>query len=241
MLRAVARLTTAAAGAAVALALVAVPASADGVVPDGCAGSVVYACTGAATPPGYAWWSGRVVGSLPVALHVQNVTVQGTTVGGQKIGGVVVVAGGQTTPVVSATLGGPTQPVFTGLYAPVNACLFVTCYVAGDPIVIPGVSLPVVPVVVGSQTLPTYSVPVPEVATVPTESTPTVTLVPTVDQTVATLTVYYAREEVWVAAYDLCYSGGGHYDYDVVVGHYACVGGVYAPVANALFLVYWYA
>ncbi|HEX8004656.1 MAG TPA: hypothetical protein VF519_18370 [Mycobacteriales bacterium] len=238
MFRAAARLTTAALGAAVTIALVAAPASADGLVPDGCVGSTVYVCTGEATPPN--WYGYGTQYTVPVALHRSSQTVQGTTVGGQQVGGVVVIVGGQTVPGVSTSVGGPTSPVYTGLVSPTNICLFVTCLVAGDPIVVPGIALPVVPVVVPSQTLPSQPVSVPALGTVPTTTTPGVT-VPGVDQDVVTLHVYVVRSDVgdrvWSAAYDTCYSGGGWVNYDYWTGAYSCEGGTFAALSNALFLL----
>lgn len=242
MLRAALRGTTAVAGALLGLGLLAVPASADGLVPDGCAGSVVYACFGDGTTPPPTPWDeyGRVqYASVPVTLTAPStVVVPSTTVGGQRIGGVVVVVGGQTVGGVSYTFGGPTAPVPTGFVVPVNVCAVVTCLQAGTPIVVPGAPLPFVPVVVPDTRVPVQNVPVPLVGTVPTATTPTVAT-PPVYEHVVTLQLYTQWAELWFAGASMCRSGNGSlYSADAVLFEYfRCGGGTYAVPATALLFV----
>ena len=236
MIRTTVRVATAALGSLVPLGALAAPAAAAGVVPDGCAGSVVYACTGTAYP--YEW-SGYVR-EVEVTLAFPGVQVlPGIPVGGQPVGGVLIPVGGQSTPGLDWEVGS-TDPMPTGVVTPVNVCLFVRCIAAGTPVVVPGLPLPVVPVSIPAQTLPNETVSVPVLTTVPSGTTPRVE-VPPVQQEVANVRVYVEPVDVYRAARTTCMAGGGEprgsYDPN---GAYVwrCEGGTTAPVASALFLAY---
>jgi hypothetical protein len=240
MIRTAVRVATAALGSLVTLGALAAPAAA-GVVPDGCAGSVVYACTGTAQPPEpppYDYVSSVTAVSL---VHVPARTIlPGMTVGGQSVDSVAIVVGGQTVPGVSHTVGVSTDPVATGVVAPTNICLLVTCLQAGEPIVVPGVASPVIPVVVPATQLPEYTVETPDAGFVPSITTPGVRT-PAVNQTVGVIRVYYSPGDLRTLGESFCASGGGSITYETTPpwpGAPTCLGGTTAPLANVVFFAY---
>lgn len=241
MIRTAVRVATAALGSFLTLGALAAPAAADELVPSGCAGSVVYACTGTAQPPEpppYDYVSTLAVVPL---VHVPARTVlPGMTVGGQSIDSVVIVVGGQTVPGVSETVGVSTDPVATGVVAPTNICLLVTCLQAGEPVVVPGVTSPALPVVVPATQLPEYTVETPDAESVPNFTTPNVRT-PAVTQTVGVVWVYYSRGDLRTLGESVCASGGGSITFETTPpwpGAPTCVGGTTAPVANVIFFAY---
>lgn len=241
VIRTLVRAAALCAGAALTLSALATPSYADGYVPDGCAGSAAYACTGTATPPPTPWspYDRTSHGTLPVTVTAPSVRVlPSTTVGGQQIGGVVVLVGGQTLPGVTYEAGGDTDPVYTGVVTPVNVCVIVTCILAGSEVVVPGLPLPVVPVIVPETSVPAQPVTVPEIGTLPTQTTPQIAT-PAVGQHLVTVSAYTQWGELWWGAYDLCQAGGGGLDSTDVerVTIYSCSGGITAAPATALFVL----
>ena len=205
-------------------------------MPSGCVGTWYYACVGGAPPPERMEYVDAFYffgGSLPA-----QTIVPGQTIGGQQIGGVVVPLPGVTIPGTTTTVGGPTDPVDTGIVMPVSACAFVTCFIAGSPLVIPGLSLPVVPVEIPGVTVPAMTVEVPSLATVPTTTVPTLGT-PTVPLPRLTYVVVWKNENDYLgAAAAICEAGDGA----VATGttqdghtHYRCVGGTTAPIADAVY------
>lgn len=190
---------TVVASTALAVAALGSPASADDAVPAGCAGSYIYVCSGGAQPP---VWQDRItwVGGGESLVWSQ------TVLDGQQIGGIVVLVPGTTLSGYSTTLGGPTEPVQTGVLMPVSACAFVTCVVAGTPIVVPGLPLPVVPVVVPDVTVPDQTVAVPTLVTTPAVTTPPVV---TPEDLPVSFTVYRDDRDYQAIARSLCELGGG--------------------------------
>lgn len=241
LLRALARTSAALAGTAIALAALAVPASADGYVPDGCAGSVAYVCTGDAQPSQYPQPFREI--TLTLTAPGQQV-YPGTTIGGQQIGGVVIPLPALATPLVDRNLGGGyVSPYNTGVVTPVQVCAFVTCIAQGTPVVVPGITFPVVPVYVPSQPIaPSQTVTVPTLLTVPTESVPAIST-PAVQEEIVTVVVYVQRGDLWTAAYNMCRSGGGwatgHVDPISGEHRWTCGGGVLDAPSDALFAVYY--
>lgn len=235
LLRAVARMSAAFTGAAVAVAALAVPASADGYVPDGCVGSVAFACTGNPPSTGGTIWDAPV--KLPVTVTAPSVQVlPSRTVAGTQVGGVIVGVGPGWTPGPTVVVG-PTQPTPTGVVLPVDVCAFTTCLQAGTPVVVPGLPLPVVPVSVPSVPTPGLSVPVP-VVTVPGATTPAAST-PAVDEHVVTIALYVDWFALYEAAVYTCEMGGGEvrsaqeFPYST-----QCTFSPTMAAANALFLAY---
>lgn len=236
MLRSVARASAALLGSAVAVAALAVPAAADGYLPDGCVGTVVYACTGTAQPPGSGYNMDAPL-TLPVTVTEPTTPIlPSRTVDGAQLGGVIVGLGPQTVPGPYIVIG-PTESRPSGVVLPVDVCAFTTCLQAGTPVMIPGLPLPVVPVNIPSVTVPGFGVPVPLVA-VPGQTTPAVSA-PAVDEHVVTMTLYVGWHQLYVAAENTCRMGGGTVQY---TGRFPfreeCTFSPTSPAANALLLAY---
>ena len=209
-MRSLVRASAVAAGAVVTLSALAAPSYAD-LIPEGCAGSVAYACTGDATPPPTPWnqYGWHYYGTVPVRFEVPSTRlVPSTSLGGQELGGVVVTVGGQTIPGTSYSALGPTDPVVTGIVVPVNVCVVVTCILAGTPVVVPGIPLPVVPVVIPSVRVPAESVEVPVLADVPAVTTPEIAT-PYVGEHLVSISTYTQWAELWWAGHDICEDNGG--------------------------------
>lgn len=244
LIKHVMRSAAVAVGAVLTVSALATPAAAENAVPEGCVGSVYYACTGDATPPypqGQGWLIPETVVEVPVRFEVPSVQlVPGMTVGGQQIGGVIVPVGGELTPETSVTVGGPAGPFDTGIATPVNVCAFVLCLVAGDPVVVPGFSLPVVPVVVPALASPVDSVAIPVVGTVPAQTTPPV-VTPEAQVEVTTVRLYLNRYDIYLLAVGVCEAGGGSVSHESevvdnrIVARGRCTGGLTEDAANALF------
>lgn len=240
MIEHVLRSATVATGALLTVSALAVPAVAD-TVPEGCVGTVYYACTGEAEPPSAGFATDTEM-EIPLKYEVPAVTwVPGTTVGGQQIGGVVLTVGGEITPETNITVGGPLGPINTGVVAPVNVCALVTCLVAGEPVVVPGVDLPVIPVVIPAITTPTETVEVPVLVTAPEQAVPEVAT-PQVTVIDMTVRVYSSHYDYYVLGAAVCRAGGGEVtagvsgdgrDYWRIRGF--CTGGLLAPVAELIF------
>jgi hypothetical protein len=225
-------------GTALSLSALAAPAAAEDVVPEGCEGTVYYACTGAAAPPTEWPANPAQVVEVPVALSTPGLPlVPGGTVGGQEVGGVILPVGGQSVPGQTVTVG-PVPPTDTGVVTPIQVCAFVMCIPAGTPVMVPGVPLPVVPVNVPAVTVPSETIDVPVVATVPEEQTPAVGL-PPLDASATTLTVYRHPGDVAAVGTTICHQGGGNvwmYEDSEQVGRWECVGGgTYGDLANIVF------
>ena len=238
MIRTLVRACALAAGAAVALSALATPAAAEEIVPPGCVGSIYYVCTSSAEPPG-----ARYVVSFEQFPVPGRQIVPGTTVGGQQIGGVVVLLGAQSVPGTSTTVGGATAPVQTGVVLPVGACAFVACYPAGTSVVVPGIPLPVVPVVVPTVTTPEQAVSVPTVAVVPVTTTPAVTSPSNTVYLPGDVTLYNSDSDALVAAIALC-TLAGVYPSSSYQYQYASYGGSFScstPHGRAVELLWDYA
>lgn len=222
--------------ASTALAVTAVgasPASADGPVPDGCVGSIAYVCTGDAKPPVPASVFAEVGGPVSTGMQL----VPGQTVDGQQVGGVVVPVEGVTIPGYETSVGGPTEPVVTGVTMPVTVCAYVTCVVAGEPIVVPGLPLPLVPVVVPSTTVPGQYLTVPVLGTTPPVTTPGVST-PAYDVDLILVWVYVDTAAYLDAAEQVCEAGGGHVTTSDYFGRtrYRCASGQTSTLANEMYL-----
>lgn len=231
MPRVLARVSTALVSSLLAAA-VASPAYAEDPLPEGCAGSVVYACTGDATPidPIY-------VATVPIDVTTPGVPLlPGQTVGGQQIGGVLIAVPGQSVDGFGTTVGGPTDP-FPVLVTPVAVCAFVVCVPAGIPVVVPGLPLPVVPVNVPDVVVPGQAVTVPALTPVPATSTPSLGI-PPFNAATTHVTVYKSRDDIAGLAGLICAAGLGQatWWYDASgQPRFNCPGGFTNIVANVFY------
>lgn len=224
-------------GAAVAVAALATPGSADDVVPGGCVGSVVYACTDDARPRPYSLTFKSY--SVDLTLPQQRL-LPGATVGGQQVGGVLIPVPGTTTPGFEWRVD-VSRPTPTGVVVPIQVCAFVTCIPAGTPVAVPGIPAPVVPVSIPPVNVPGQTVVVPALATVPVQSIPEVAT-PAIAVEVLTITAYTERGDVWdLAAFTCAFARGNEGYVDEPRWRRGCMGGEFPAnaVSNALYTLYY--
>jgi hypothetical protein len=161
----------------------------------------------------------------------------------QKIGGVQITVISQPITVGGTYyLGGPTPTVVLPIQAPIDACAFVVCVQAGDPIIIPSQQLPVIPVYIPPQTVGPLVVNIPVIGYTPPVTVPGVTT-PPVNADIVQVSVYapsdvndqvsYVFNELSYLtpyvlkpsllfedlAYEVCSDAGGTYD-----GYGQCTG-----------------
>ena len=159
-------------------------------LPSGCAGAAFYACTGNATAP-----DGVEEYTLPYNFTVPSQTTPNLAlIPSQAIGGVAIVLVPEQNVGVDQQLGGPTPSIeLTAVVSPVSVCYYVDCLVAGQPVKVPSVPLPVVPVYVAPQHVSEVALPVPYLTTTPPVGVPGLTT-PQVPIATGTLHVVFPRE-----------------------------------------------
>lgn len=231
MIKHVMRSAAVAVGAVLTVSALATPAAAEDTVPEGCVGSVYYACTGDAKPDFYA----EMLVESPATVNTPALTIlPSATAGGEPIGGVIPI-GGQTVPGASLEVGGPVEPIDTGLVLPTQVCLLVTCLPAGTPIVVPGIDLPIVPVVIPPTTVPAEDLDLPVLGYFPVVTTPAIVL-PAIKS--GPVRVWLYRGDLFTAAVTFCEMGGGWLRYGDE-GRVQCEDSSYSLVANLLFSLYY--